>query len=76
MIKNFTRLFENDFQNIEEIINVKCEKYCDDIPLVIKKNNQSNSFSYKLHQRKFDRSIIYKFSGSFGLGMQLSVSSY
>ena len=36
MIKNLTRLFENDFQNIEEIINVKCEKYCDDIPLVIK----------------------------------------
>ena len=40
MIKNLTRLFENDFQNIEEIINVKYEKYCDDIPLVIKKNNQ------------------------------------
>lgn len=37
MLKNLIKLFENDFQNIEEIIKVKYDKYCDDIPLIIKK---------------------------------------
>ena len=49
MINNLYKLLENDFKNIDELINIKYDKYCEDFPLIIKKNIQKNSFSFRLH---------------------------